>query len=136
MMLIIDNILDKIRNSNLPIEIKCEVILIVNNAVKEGRIKPLESEGVILHPDCCKVVQGDKVDYLPKKAFMMLYYLMSNVNVIKTRDDIIKNCWERGVIVGHRTIDVHAYKIKTILKNKTSFKTQKRIGYGWIINHT
>ena len=134
-MLIVDNILNKINKSNLPVPIKDEVISLINSAVKESRNMPIESNGVILYPDCCKIEQGEKIDYLPKKAFKMLCYLISNPNVIVTRQEIINNCWEQGVIVGQRTIDVHAYKIKSILKNKSMFKTQKRIGYGWIINH-
>jgi two-component system alkaline phosphatase synthesis response regulator PhoP len=58
---------------------------------------------------------------------------MQNPNVYLTREDIIKNCWERDVIVGQRTIDVHIHRIKAILKNTSNLQTKKRIGYGWVI---
>ena len=132
----IDNILNKINSCEQSVFTKDEVIKIIQDVVIETELQPIESNGVILQPKHCTIVQGDEVKLLPKKVFKMLYYLMSNPNVFATRKDIIDNCWDKGVIVGARTIDVHAYKIKSILKNKSQFKTHKGVGYGWVINHT
>lgn len=135
MMPVIDNILDKINSCNQSVFTKKEIVMLITKIADEYKLPPVESEGIILYPECCKIVQGDDVKYLPKKVFKMLYYLMSKPNTFVTRNEIIKNCWEQGVVVGARTIDVHAYKIKSILKNKSNFKTHKGTGYGWIINH-
>lgn len=130
----IEYVLDAINNSKQSAFSKDEIITIINNI--QHNLPPIESNGVILKPKHLTITQGDEVKLLPKKVFKMLYYLMSNPNTFATRKDIIDNCWDKGVIVGARTIDVHAYKIKSILKNKSSFKTHKGTGYGWIINHT
>jgi DNA-binding response OmpR family regulator len=132
-MTIIETILEEIRNSKLSNSAKDDVIKIINKTVREGKKEPITSCGVELHPNSYKIIQGDNVSYLPNKAFRMLYYFMQNPNVYLTREDIINNCWEQGVIVGQRTIDVHLHRIKKILKNKSNLKTKKRIGYGWVI---
>ena len=136
MMSTIDKILNKITSCGQWVFTKDEIIKIIHDVAITNELQPIESNGVILNPKHCTIAQGDEVKMLPKKVFKMLYYLMSNPNVIATRKDIIDNCWDTGVVVGVRTIDVHAYKIKSILKNKSHFKTHKGVGYGWIINHT
>jgi DNA-binding response OmpR family regulator len=132
-MIAIETIIERISASKENAFTKREIIKIIKSILKEIKTEPIESCGVKLYPDCCKVEQGDKVNYLPNKAFKMLYYFMQNPNVYLTREDIIKNCWERDVIVGQRTIDVHIHRIKAILKNTSNLQTKKRIGYGWVI---
>jgi DNA-binding response OmpR family regulator len=132
-MIAIETILQRISSSKENAFTKKEIMGIIKGIWDEIKAEPIESCGVKLYPDCYKIIQGDKVNYLPNKAFKMLYYFIQNANVILTREDIINNCWERDVIVGQRTIDVHIYKIKSILVNKNLLVTKKRIGYGWII---
>jgi two-component system alkaline phosphatase synthesis response regulator PhoP len=133
-MIAIETILERISLSKSNAFTKKEILRIIKDILDEIKTEPIESCGVKLYPDCCKVEQGDKVNYLPNKAFKMLYFFMQNANAFLTRDDIINNCWERDVIVGQRTIDVHIFKIKSILVNKNLLVTKKRIGYGWISN--
>jgi len=63
----------------------------------------------------------------------MIYYLLSNPNRCISRKEFLKNCWEDGIIVGERTIDVHICKIKKVLKDKIKIQTHKCYGYRWKI---
>ena len=90
---------------------------------------PIELNGVVLNPVNYEVVIDSKRIQLPKKQFKMLHYFLVNEDKCVSRNAILKNCWEDGVIVGDRTIDVHVCKIKKIIKNKLYIHTQKGIGY-------
>jgi two-component system alkaline phosphatase synthesis response regulator PhoP len=69
---------------------------------------------------------------LPRKVFKVAYFLAKNCNRCVTRHALIKNCWETGVIVTDRTIDVHICKIKNALNDRKIIKTVKCRGYMWV----
>lgn len=73
----------------------------------------------------------DGVSYIfPKKIYKMINYFIENPNRCISRNELLRNCWEDGVIVGDRTIDVHVCKLKRLTKKKLNIVTHK--GYGYI----
>jgi two-component system alkaline phosphatase synthesis response regulator PhoP len=91
----------------------------------------IESGGYIIDPVTRKVSFNDVYYHLPKKEFMVVYYLMLNKNKVINRDKLINDIWGTDVIVIDRTIDVHIRKIRKRLSDN-NIKTFKGIGYGWI----
>lgn len=70
---------------------------------------------------------GAKV-LLPRKEFMMFKYLKSNPNRIISRDELLENIWEKGVVVVSRTIDVHMRRIRKRLPG-APIVTRRCYGY-------
>jgi DNA-binding response OmpR family regulator len=96
--------------------------------------QPMEMNGILLFPSTHEVHIDEKKYILPKKQFKILRYLMMNQNKCISRDKILLNCWEEGVVVGIRTIDVHICKIKKIFNKKIKIYNQKGVGFKLISN--
>jgi two-component system alkaline phosphatase synthesis response regulator PhoP len=110
---------------------KEEVISFLELKEKEFNEEEIKIDGLVLNPSNHEVIIDNKKHYFPKKEFKLLHYLIKNPNKCITRHSILKNCWEDGVVVGDRTIDVHICKIKRKLKGKIHIQTQKGVGYKW-----
>ena len=65
---------------------------------------------------------------LAKKEFDLLYLLCSEPDKVFSRDEIFSRLWNKDVIVGDRTIDVHIRKLRKKLGNHR-IVTLKGIGY-------
>ena len=70
---------------------------------------------------------GVKV-FPPRKEFMMFCYLLNNPNRIISRDELLKNIWDEGIIVESRTIDVHMRRIREKLPHAPII-TRRCYGY-------
>ena len=90
-----------------------------------------EESGVSVNLYSYTVANNGSILRLPRKMVRMIHYFIMNRNKVITRDELLRNCWEDGVVVGERTIDVHVRKIKIALKNDNIIQTVKGIGYKW-----
>jgi len=70
---------------------------------------------------------GVKV-FPPRKEFMLFKYLQDNPNRIISRDELLKNIWDEGIIVESRTIDVHLRRIRKRLPD-APIVTRRCYGY-------
>lgn len=127
----INQLIETLKGINKESFTKNEVLLFLETKLKESEQEPIIADGVVLKPREFEVLIDDKRHIFPKKEFKVLQYLISNPNKCITRKSILKNCWEDGVIVCDRTIDVHICKIKKKLKGKINIYTQKGVGYKW-----
>jgi two-component system alkaline phosphatase synthesis response regulator PhoP len=50
-----------------------------------------------------------------KKEFDLMAYLLSNVNIVLTRDDILNELWNFDYDGDTRIVDVHIFKLRTKL---------------------
>lgn len=71
---------------------------------------------------------GNRTIELPKKEFDLLYLLCSESDKVFTRDEIFSLLWNKDVMVGDRTIDVHIRKLRKKLGDHR-IVTLKGIGY-------
>lgn len=69
----------------------------------------------------------NKVERVPYKVFMLMDYMMNNSGRVITRDELLENIWN-DVVVGHRTVDVHVRKLRSIIGNNR-IETYKKFGY-------
>lgn len=65
---------------------------------------------------------------LARKEFELLSLLASKPGRVYTRDEILERVWDKDVIVGERTIDVHIRKIRD-KTGSDQIKTIKGVGY-------
>ncbi len=93
----------------------------------------IEINGLSIYPDRYEISINGENQFIPKKEFLVLHYFIKNPDRCISRKELIRNCWEDGVVVGERTIDVHICKIKKRIKNKIKIYTQKGVGYRWEI---
>lgn len=68
--------------------------------------------------------------YLPKKEFELFVYFQSNPDKILTREEILQNVWDYGVVVDTRTIDVHIRRLRKRFPD-VPIVTRKCYGYMW-----
>ena len=127
----IDKLIESLRKLDKETFTKQEVELFLDAKMKEIEEQPIEIDGIVLIPNNYEVVIGKERHLLPKKEFKLLHLLVKNPDKCITRKMILRNCWEDGVIVGDRTIDVHICKIKKKLKGKLNIYTHKGVGYKW-----
>lgn len=129
----INQLIETLKRMNKESFTKDEILFFLEKKYLEQQEQdePIVADGIILKPREYEVLVDDKRHIFPKKEFKVLHYLISNPNKCITRRSILKNCWEDGVIVCDRTIDVHICKIKKKLKGKINIYTQKGVGYKW-----
>jgi two-component system alkaline phosphatase synthesis response regulator PhoP len=95
---------------------------------KDNEIYP---NGIELNLESNTIVIDGKSSVLPKKQLLVIAYILQNPDRCIKRKELIENCWEKDVIVGERTIDVHICKVRKILKGKIIINTRKCFGYIW-----
>lgn len=127
----IEQLIKELRKVNKETFTKQEVELFLEMKLKELDDEPIVLDEITVIPKNYEVIIGEKKHLFPRKEFKLLHYLLKNPNRCITRDAILKNCWEDGVIVGDRTIDVHICKIKRKLNGIINIHTQKGVGYKW-----
>ncbi len=118
---------------NKPVSTKVLVSRI--NALFRRMVKPVDSDGKILHvsgitidPQRYIVSVKNKEITLAKKEFELLYLLASKPGKVFLRNEILTSVWGTDVIVGDRTIDVHIRKIRQKLEIDC-VTTVKGVGY-------
>lgn len=127
----IDKLIESLRKLKKETFTKQEVELFLETKMREIEDEQIDIGGVILIPQNYEVIIDNEKKLFPKKEFKLLHYLVKNPDKCITRKAILRNCWEDGVIVGDRTIDVHICKIKKKLKGKIDIYTHKGVGYKW-----
>ena len=73
-----------------------------------------------------------KVVNIPPKELELLYYLITNANIVFTRDQLLDKVWGYDYIGDTRTVDVHIKRIREKIKDvsdKWSLETIWSVGY-------
>ena len=126
---VIEQIINELEKVNKEVFTKSDIKTFLRLKVSSFEEQQVEIADMLLIPSKHEVISGNKRYILPKKQFNILKYLMINQNKCISREILLKNCWEEGVIVDSRTIDVHICKIKKILNPKLKIHSQKGVGY-------
>ena len=65
-----------------------------------------------------------------KKEFDLMAHLLSNVNIVLTRDDILNELWNFDYDGDTRIVDVHIFKLRTKLEfSSLSIESKRGVGY-------
>lgn len=95
---------------------------------KKEKIEKYQS--LELHFNSKKILIEDKEVHLPIKEREILFYLVSNINIVKTRDQILNSIWGYDYYGEDRAVDKHISKLREQLgKYGILIKTVKSIGY-------
>ncbi|MCB9197957.1 MAG: response regulator transcription factor [Flavobacteriales bacterium] len=74
---------------------------------------------------------GEQVE-LANKEFDLVSLLVSQPERVFSRDEILNKIWNKEVLVGERTIDVHVRKLRSKF-GKNFIKTVNGVGYKYIL---
>lgn len=80
------------------------------------------------------IYNGEFVE-LANKEFDLVSLLVSQPEKVFSRDEILNKIWDREVLVGERTIDVHVRKLRSKF-GKEFIKTVNGVGYKYIVAHS
>ena len=117
-----------------PFSIK-EVVVRINAVLKRGKFSTGKS-GTIKYKDL-KLDVDKKITYinkkeieLTKKEFEILILLLKNKGSYLTRNDILGNIWNNGVVVTDRNVDVNITRLRKKI-GKYGSCIKGRSGYGY-----
>ncbi len=111
-----------------------------DNVVKKEE-KPISQEITVdnlsINMDKYEVkLDGKVVNDLKPKEIQLLYFFMTNVNQVFTREQLLDKVWGYEYFGGTRTIDVHIKSVREKLSSKNSkweIKTVWNVGYKFAI---
>jgi two-component system alkaline phosphatase synthesis response regulator PhoP len=73
---------------------------------------------------------ADKEQFLPKKEFELLAFLVANRGKVFSRESLLSRIWGESVYVVDRTVDVHISKLRDKLGPYSEMlETVKGVGY-------
>lgn len=115
-----------------------EVIARIKARLKGGLQAPVKKAGVLqvdnLTVDITKYearVNGEAVELKPKEI-QLLYFLLSNKNIVFSRDQLLEKVWDYDFMGDTRTVDVHIKRLREKLEESCtswSIKTVWGVGY-------
>lgn len=100
---------------------------------KQSILLPITFGDVSINPYTHQVKKRELVIDLTPKEFKLLLYLVTNPNIIFSRDQLLNSVWDDVVAIETRTVDVHMRKLRK--KIETNPKAPKWLetvrGYGY-----
>ena len=100
---------------------------ILRRSSKKILTNEITIENIMINKDTFQIFVDSEEITLPKKEFLLLYYLMTVPGKAFSREEIISEVWNDS-FVGDRTIDVHIRKIRDKIGDRY-IKTIKGVGY-------
>ena len=96
----------------------------------------LQINDVLLDYTQMTVTKNDKIYFLAQKEFLLLYKLLSSLDTVFTRQEIMEEIWGLDSESDYRTIDVHIKRIREKICDVDDFEiiTIRGIGYKSIIH--
>ncbi len=90
----------------------------------------LSYEGVTLDTRRHSVTSDGESCSLTNKEFELLHYLLKNIDIVLTRDNLMENVWGFDYGGESRTIDIHIKSLRRKLGQQgTIIKTIRSVGY-------
>lgn len=117
-----------------------EMLLRVGALLRRAQIvtsKRLIVGSTVLNYDNYSVEQGDMVQELPKKEFLLLYQLMSYPNKTFTRRQLMDEIWDLDSDSEEHTVVVHINRLRERFRNSQDFeiRTVRGLGYKAVYLH-
>lgn len=112
-----------------------EVLARIKARLREGtqqRDKVLRVKNVVLDINSYEVTVGSKALPLKPKEIKLLQFMMSNQNIVLTRDEMLERVWDYTFGGGTRTVDMHIKRLREKLVSagaEVSINTIWGVGY-------
>jgi len=99
-------------------------------------MKPISFGEVRINPYTHEVTFRDEFVQLTPKEYKLLLFLVTNPNVVFSRDQLLNNIWDDEVAIETRTVDVHIRKLRKKLEEFPEhprwFETVRGYGYRFL----
>lgn len=108
--------------------------MLKNNQVNKNILK---YEGLLLDGSNFKISYADKSIELTKNEYKILQLLVSNVNEIVSRNDLLEHLWDESSFVDDNTLTVNMTRVKKKLSEiglKDSIVSKRGVGYLFCID--
>lgn len=103
---------------------------------QEKFLKPIVFGDVRINPYTHTVTKGEEIIDLSPKEYKLLSFLVTNPNVVFTRDQLLDHIWDDVVAIETRTVDVHIRKLRKKLEDSPDkpkwFETVRGYGYRFL----
>lgn len=103
---------------------------------EEKFMKPISFGVVRVNPYTHEVTKDGETIELSPKEYKLLLFLVTNPNVVFTRDQLLNNIWDDVVAIETRTVDVHIRKLRKKLEESPEkprwFETVRGYGYRFL----
>ena len=116
-----------------PIDVN-EMVLRVQALLRRSKIvneHKLTIGDVTLDYNSLTIFRNEDIQTLPQKEFFLLYKLLSNLNTIFSRLQLMDEIWGKDTQTDDRTIDVHIKRLRERFKDYPEFEiiTVRGLGY-------
>jgi DNA-binding response OmpR family regulator len=95
--------------------------------------KVLQRGEIIIDKEKCIVEKNNRSIILAAKEYKLLCFLAESPGKVFSREELLKNVWNRNALGGVRTVDVHIRKLRELLEEDPAhpqyIKTLRGIGY-------
>ncbi len=100
---------------------------------QEAVFKLITFGDVKINPYTHSVIKDEIELEMSPKEYKLLFHLVSNPNIVFSRDQLLNNVWDDVVAIETRTVDVHIRKIRSKVesdpKNPVWIETVRGYGY-------
>ncbi|MFL2097411.1 response regulator transcription factor [Marinilactibacillus psychrotolerans] len=122
-----------------PIDVQ-EMVLRVEALLRRSKMNKdhkLTVGNTILNQDQLTVTSGSEMIELPNKEFQLLYKLLSNLEKIFTRRQLMNDIWGFESDTYERTVDVHIKRLRSRFSRNTDFGiiTIRGLGYKAVLKN-
>ena len=94
-----------------------------------AELQSLELGDLVLVPDAREVTVAGATVELTGKEFDLLAYLVENVGIVLSRDQLLDRVWGMSFAGGTRTVDVHVAQLRRKLGRPDAIRTVRGSGY-------
>lgn len=113
-----------------PRELTARISAHLKRLTPKEKLKTLEINNLVVKTTQHLVeIDNHKID-LTKKEYDLLLYLLHNLNVVLSRDQILSEIWNYDYDGDTRIVDVHIFKLRQKLKNADlQIESLRGVGY-------
>jgi DNA-binding response OmpR family regulator len=112
-----------------PRELAARVKAVLRRTDPAPRAARLELGDVVLDAEAREVTVGDEPVELTGKEFDLLAYLLDNIGIVVSRDQLLDRVWGMSYAGGTRTVDVHVAQLRRKLGRPDLIRTFRGAGY-------
>jgi len=115
-----------------PKELIARVKAVLRRRAPESLDEQIEIDGLIFDPSRHRIAVNDNVVILGPTEYRLLYFLVTHMNHVYSRAQLLDRVWGDHIFVEERTVDVHIRRLRKALERVNKdylIKTIRGSGY-------
>jgi len=120
-----------------PRELIARIKAVLRRRAPEALDEAIEIDGLVFDPVNHRVAVGDKEVVLGPTEYRLLHFMMTHVDRVYSRSQLLDRVWGDHVFVEERTVDVHIRRLRKALEivgKEGLIKTIRGAGYRFSVN--